>query len=141
MIYLDTSAMVKLVVAEQESVDLIDWLNERVDSNSVGTDEPAPLATSTIGRIELMRTAMRSSAAVVAAARLLLDTVDTLILTDSIAKAASTFGPPELRTLDAIHLATADAYRQSITALCAYDHRLLAAARAHDLPVASPGRS
>jgi predicted nucleic acid-binding protein len=135
VIYLDSSAMVKLVVAEPESGTLIDWLNERTDP--VGE---VALVTSTIGQIEVLRVAMRSSAAAVAAARQQLDTIDTLLLTDSIVAKASTVGPPELRTLDAIHLATADAYRESIHVFCAYDGRLLDAARARGLTVASPGR-
>lgn len=129
MIYLDTSAMVKLVVAEPESAALIDWLNEH---------DIEPLVTSVIGRIELLRAAMRVDAAGTAAARQLLASVDGLILTDEIVEQAGALAPSELRTLDAIHLATALVYRRSITALCAYDHRLLAAARVHGLPVVSP---
>lgn len=129
MIYLDTSAMVKLVVAEPESAALIDWLNEHHD---------VPLATSVIGRIELLRTAMRAGSPATAAARQLLDSFDGLILTDEIVEQAAGLTPAELRTLDAIHLATAIVYRDSLTALCAYDRRLLEAARAHNVPVVSP---
>ncbi len=48
--------------------------------------------------------------------------------------------PPALRALDAIHLATAERIGAQLGALIAYDERLLAAAEAHGLPVASPGR-
>ncbi|MGI9161743.1 MAG: type II toxin-antitoxin system VapC family toxin [Mycobacterium sp.] len=129
MIYLDTSAMVKLVVVEPESAVLIDWLNEHDDT---------PLATSVIGHIELLRAAMRAGPTVTAGARRLLDSVDGLILTDEIVEQAGALAPPELRTLDAVHLATALVYRRSITALCAYDNRLLSAARAYGLTVSSP---
>ena len=104
MIYLDTSATVKLVTAEQESPALINWLNAHPDEH---------LATSAIGHIEL-------------------------VLTDTIAAIAATIPPAELRTLDAIHLATAHAHRHSLTAFCVYDRRLLEAAESQDLPTVSP---
>jgi predicted nucleic acid-binding protein len=129
MIYVDTSAMVKLVAAEQESAALIAWLNARLDE---------PLATSTIGHIELVRAATRAGPAITAAARNLASTIDTLVLTDTIASVAGTISPTELRTLDAIHLATAHTQRQHLSAFCAYDRRLLAAAGSQGLPIVSP---
>ncbi len=130
MIYLDTSAIVKLVVAERESAPLIDWLNNHHDDRWV---------TSTIGHVELIRAAIRFSAAAAAAARRLAAMIDTLVLTDPIADLAATLAPPELRTLDAIHLATAYIHRRSLTAFCAYDQRLLSSAQALQLPVVAPG--
>lgn len=132
MIYLDTSAMVKLVVAEPESAALIGWLNTRSEQ---------PLVTSMIGRIELIRAASRLGAAASAAAHQLLASVDILILTDTIAGLAATLAPSQLRTLDAIHLATAHLHRDTLAAVCAYDRRLIAAAHDQQLPVTSPGAS
>ena len=130
MIYLDTSAMVKLVTAEQESPALINWLNAHPDEH---------LSTSAIGHIELIRAATRAgAAATAAAARTVASTIDTLVLTDTIAAIAATIPPAELRTLDAIHLATAHAHRHSLTAFCVYDRRLLEAAESQDLPTVSP---
>jgi predicted nucleic acid-binding protein len=130
VIYLDTSAMVKLVTAEQESPALINWLNAHPDEH---------LATSAIGHIELIRAATRAgAAATAAAARTVASTIDTLVLTDTIAAIAATIPPAELRTLDAIHLATAHAHRHSLTAFCVYDRRLLEAAESQDLPTVSP---
>lgn len=129
MIYIDTSAMVKLVAAEPESAVLINWLNAHLDE---------PLATSTIGHIELVRAAARTGPAATAAARNLASTIDTLVLTDAIASAAATISPTELRTLDAIHLATAHNHRQNLSAVCAYDRRLLEAAESQGLPIVSP---
>lgn len=129
MIYLDTSAAVKLVAAEQESEALIDWLNARPDEN---------LATSTVGHIELTRAAARAGPRVVALAHDVASTIDSFALTDAIALSAATIAPPELRTLDAIHLATAHIHRKTLTAFCAYDRRLLEAAESHGLPVVSP---
>ena len=129
MIYLDTSATVKLVTAEQESRALINWLNDHPDEH---------LATSAIGHIELIRAATRAGAAATAAARNIASTIDTLVLTDTIAAIAATIPPAELRTLDAIHLATAHAHRHGLTAFCVYDRRLLEAAESQDLPTVSP---
>ena len=129
MIYLDTSATVKLVTAEQESPALINWLNAHPDEH---------LATSAIGHIELIRAATRAGAAAAAAARNVSSTIDTLVLTDTIAAIAATIPPAELRTLDAIHLATAHAHRHSLTAFCVYDRRLFEAAESQDLPTVSP---
>jgi predicted nucleic acid-binding protein len=129
MIYVDTSAMVKLVAVEPESASLISWLNAHLDE---------PLATSIIGHIELARAAARTGPATTAAARTLASTIDTLVLTDSIASVAATIPPAELRTLDAIHLATAHAHRQNLSAICAHDRRLLEAAESQGLPTGSP---
>src|SRR6202162_6756823 len=129
MIYLDTSATGKLVTAEQESPALINWLNTHPDEH---------LATSAIGHIELIRAATRAGAAHTAAARNASSTIDTLVLTDTIAAIAATIPPAELRPLDAIHLATEHAHRHSLTAFCVYDRRLLEAAESQDLPTVSP---
>ena len=129
MIYLDTSATVKLVVDEEESVALIGWLNARPEQS---------LATSVIGHIELIRAAARLGPAAVARARVVASTVDALVLSDTIAAAAQGISLDTLRTLDAIHVATAQVHRAALTAFCAYDRRLLEAAASHDLPAVSP---
>jgi predicted nucleic acid-binding protein len=128
---MDSSALVKLVVAEPESPELIDWLNGHSDHT---------LATSIVGHIELGRAASRLGATAVAAARRILSSVDTLILTEAVAATAANIGPPELRTLDAIHLATAYIHRTAVSLVCAYDRRLLEAARLLQLPIAAPGQ-
>ena len=131
MIYLDTSAMVKLVAAEPESAELIEWLNVHADE---------ALATSAVGHIELVRAARRIGHTAVLAAQRISNGIDTLLLTEGIAATARTIGRAELRTLAAIHLATAAVHRDRISTFCAYDVRLLAAAEAEQLPVIAPGR-
>jgi predicted nucleic acid-binding protein len=131
VIYLDTSAMVKLVAAEPESAELIEWLNGRADE---------ALATSAIGHIELVRAARRIGHTAVLTAQRIANSIDTLLLTESIATVARTIASLDLRTLDAIHLATVAVHRDRISAFCVYDVRLLAAAEAEELPVTSPGR-
>lgn len=54
-------------------------------------------------------------------------------------RAAAALAPPELRSLDAIHLATALSVRERLDGVVAYDVRLVEAARAHGLPVLTPG--
>lgn len=161
MIYLDTSAMVKLVVREAESDQLIEWLNDLTDEDFMQTlsrgTRPTRIdcCTAQIGRIELMRAALRvgdiaqpiarglgelkpAAGAAVVAARRLLDKVDTLLMTPEIAELAEAITPAELRTLDALHLATVLANQSSVTTVCAYDRRLIAACEEHNLAVESP---
>lgn len=129
MIYLDTSALAKLIVREAETAALGGWLRQRSAQLWV---------TSIIGRVELVRVARRFAAA--NGARLLLAGLDTIPLADHVADVAQTTGSATLRTLDAIHLASALLVRDELTAFCCYDRRLLDAAEDAGLPVHAPGR-
>lgn len=60
------------------------------------------------------------------------------VTTDPILRAAGQFPARHLRSLDAIHLASAEHLEQALTAFVSYDKRLAAAARKRDLPVESP---
>lgn len=162
MIYLDTSAMVKLVVREAESDQLIEWLNDLTDEDFMQTHSRGTrptrvdCCTAQVGRIELMRAALRfgegaqpiagglgglkpaAGGDAVVSARRLLDKVDTLLMTPEIAQLAEAIVPAELRTLDALHLATVLANQSSVTTVCAYDRRLIAACEEHNIAVESP---
>lgn len=130
MIYLDTSAMVKLIVAETESNALRDWLTAHSDEN---------LVTSALGRIELMRTAARSELlGATNRARRLLDVLDIMPISDDVVTLAERVGSNALRSLDAIHLASASLIARELTAVVAYDRRLLDGCDALGLPNASP---
>lgn len=129
MIYFDTSALVKLVVREPESHALARWLDERLGEDRV---------TSVISRVELVRAAHRVSASATTHAHQLLRFLDVLYVTDAVIERAQTIGGPYLRTLDALHLASAESIRPRLTAMCGYDRRLLDAAAAAGLPTASP---
>lgn len=129
MIYFDTSALVKLVVREPESTALATWLEERQGEDRV---------TSVISRVELVRAAHRVSAAATTRAHQLLRFLDVLYLTDALIERAQTIGSLHLRTLDAMHLASAESLRPRLTAMCGYDRRLLDAAEAAGMPTASP---
>lgn len=72
-------------------------------------------------------------------ARAWLFDVALLPLDDALLAAAAALRPAGLRSLDALHLATALSVRDEIGAFLTYDERLSVAARERDLPVASPG--
>jgi predicted nucleic acid-binding protein len=129
-IYLDTSALAKLVVAEQETTALRNWLGRRADQ---------PLVTNSIGEVELQRLASRISQRALAAAVLLLARIDRMQLTPTGLATAATIPPPEVRTLDALHIASA-AELTDLSAVVTYDLRMASAATGYGLTVVSPGR-
>lgn len=132
MIYLDTSALVKLVRREQESDGLADWLDEQ---GSI------PWVSSALIEVELPRALRRSDPRLIADAPALVARVARYEIDDVVWAAAAAYPDPDLRSLDAIHLATAKAvFGNSLTAFVAYDERLLAAAADQGLAVERPGR-
>jgi predicted nucleic acid-binding protein len=131
VIYLDTSALVKLVFEEDESGPLEHWLTLQEDT----------VATSVIGKVELHRVCRRIDPAGVAGAELLLADMPVIPLAGWIVESAENIGPPTLRTLDALHLAAAYGMVEVLTAFVAYDKRLRDAAVLLGLPVVTPGAS
>ena len=129
MIYLDTSAFVKLVRGEPETPALQAFLRDR----------PAgPLVSSVLLVVETRRAVLREAPDELARADLLLTRVDQVDVTRSILEAASRLPDPALRSLDAIHLATALQLEGDLVALVTYDGRLAAAAARQKLPVVAP---
>jgi len=126
--YLDTSAFVKLVVAEPESPALrraIARWPQRV--------------SSTLLRTETIRALRRSgNTGQIPAARRLLRGVSMVRVDEPLLDRAADLEPAELRTLDAIHLASALEIGQDLGVMIAYDIRLQAAAQAYGLAVESP---
>lgn len=134
MIYLDTSALVKQVRAEAESSALADWLDARRE---------IPCISSVLAEVELPR-------AIRAVAPEGLPSVPAVLArlnrfeTDALVRAtAASYADATLRSLDAIHLATAQIASTDtpLTAFVAYDKRLAAAAKEVGLPVVAPGRA
>lgn len=129
MIYADTSALGKLVSRERETPALLRWL----------ATNPASIVTSSLAGVELTRAAQRRDPSLVRTARGLLDSLLLIPLDGRILDVASTIGTPSLRSLDALHLATALDIGESITAFITYDRPLGVAAEALGLSVIAPG--
>ena len=127
--YVDSSALVKLVFAERESAALRAFLAGR-----------RPLVTSQLAVTEVGRAARRVQPTAAARRQVIevLDRVAVLAVSRDLAEQAVSLDPPSLRTLDAIHLATALSLGADLGVFVAYDRRLLAAARAAGIAVASP---
>lgn len=130
MIYLDTSALAKLIVVEDESAALAGWLDNRPDEL---------LATSVLGRVELLRAARRRGPEAVARALSLLAELALVPVAAEVLDGAWILDPPSVRSLDAVHLASASSLGPELTALVAYDERLLTGARALGMVAVAPG--
>jgi predicted nucleic acid-binding protein len=128
MIYLDSCAIVKLVVAESESAALREFLAGRPDELPV---------TSALARVEVVRAMRNLGGAAADAAVAVLAQIDQMPLVDPLLDAAGA-GGGVLRSLDAIHLASATALEDGLTAFVTYDKRLAAAAADIGLPVHAP---
>jgi len=130
VVYCDTSALVKLIVDEPQSGDLDAWL--------AGLAEPV-LATSIIARTEVVRAVRRHGTAAVEEALRLLDEISVVDLDEDLARSAADLEPESLRSLDALHVATAQRIAPTLAALVTYDKRMIDAARAVGLTVHHPG--
>jgi predicted nucleic acid-binding protein len=124
--YVDASALVKLVVEESRSAAMLRWF---VESETV--------VTSRIGIIETSR-ASRRTAHDPERLRRVLDSMAVIECDAVIADRAAAVVPPSVRTLDAIHVATALALGGTLDAFVTYDERLAQAAREAGLPVVAP---
>ena len=129
MIYLDTSAFVKLIRAEGETPALEAFLRGR---------PRATLVSSALLVVETRRAVLHENPDQLARADLLLTRVDQVDITRAVLEAASRLPDPALRSLDAVHLATALQLHRDLEAVVTYDSRLAAAARRQELPVAAP---
>ena len=130
MIYLDSSALLKLVFEEPESAALDDWLSARSD---------LPVVSSELAKVEVVRACRRIEADALPEARALLAALDLIPLTSDVLDDAADVGETLLRSLDAIHLASALTIRDELSAFVAYDLRLGDAAAVAGLPVVRPG--
>lgn len=129
MIAFDSSALIKLVVREQETAPLRAWLAEH---------DKAAWAASSLTRVEVVRALARMQGAAVPAARRLLAGMDLVPLSPDLLEAAADLGPPSLRSLDALHLATALSLGPALDAFVVYDEGLAQAATDAGLAVVAP---
>ncbi|MPY83050.1 MAG: PIN domain-containing protein [Actinophytocola sp.] len=132
MIYLDTAALVKLVRREPESDTLADWLDRATDTD---------LVSSALCEVELPRALRRTEPELLAGVPPLLAHIARYAIDDLVRSTAASYTDQHLRTLDAIHLATAHGMfgPARITAFVTYDRQLLACAARWGLTTASPG--
>jgi len=129
VIYLDSSALVKLAVVEVNTVALTRWLAER---------EEQARATSELARVEVTRAVMRAMPTALLQAHHVVARTYKVAVTEQVLTTAASLQPQSLRSLDAIHLASALALGGRLTAFVGYDDRLNAAAQALNLPVVAP---
>jgi predicted nucleic acid-binding protein len=129
VIALDSSALVKLVLDEPESAALEAWLSGQA---------PLSVTASDLGRVEVVRAVARADSAGVPRARTLLAGVDLVPVSRDLLDVAADLGPPSLRSLDALHLATALSLGSALDAFVVYDERLAQAATQAGLPVVAP---
>lgn len=128
--YLDTSALVKLVVREEET-----------DALRAEIDQRPSLVASRLALLEARRAVARKPVEGVASTLAdVLGVMTWIDITLAILDQAADAAPPALRSLDAIHLATALSLADADVDVITYDERLADAARANGLTVVQPGR-
>jgi uncharacterized protein len=130
-LYLDSSAITKMVLAESESNALRQELAQWPD-----------VVSSALAGIETRRAIARAEdpdGSLGEEAERVLASIPMLAITEKIAEAAARAQPDTLRTLDAIHLATIMSLGDRLAAVSVYDHRLADAVRAQGLSVLAPG--
>lgn len=127
-IYLDASAFLKLVVDEDESQPLRDYL----------ASEHGRYASSALLRTEALRAGARHGPEALGAVRDALGRIDLVAIDDRILDAAGHLQPDVSRPLDAIHVATALAIGDDLDAVVTYDQRMIDAASLLGIPTATP---
>jgi hypothetical protein len=125
--YLDSSAIVKLVVEEPQSGALGRYLRRR-----------RPLMSSALARTEVLRALLMEGEPGLTRARAVLSRIDMVRLNDRVLAAAGTLLPADLRSLDAIHLATAQLLGGDLGKVVTYDERMIEAAQQLGIETTSP---
>jgi len=126
--YVDTSALVKLIVAETETTALRRWL----------TKADQVLVTSDLSRTELMRAVRRAAPDRAPRVREVLDAFTLTQLTPAVFSEAGRLDPLGLRPLDALHLASALNLDDDLEGIVTYDHRMADAATTNGIAVLAP---
>lgn len=124
--YLDSSAIVKLVVHDPESTALQKFLRSR-----------AGFVSSALARVEVVRACLASDD-VLRRAHDVIDRIELVSVSSRVLRAAALLLPPDTRSFDAIHLATAGLLGSSLGVLVTYDRRMAKAARQAGLRVTAP---
>jgi len=127
-IYLDASAFLKLVVEEDESNALRDFMGA----------EHGRYVSSALLRTEALRAGTRHGPEALGAARDALQRIDLVAIDDRILDAAGHLHPDVLRSLDAIHVATALALGDDLDVVVTYDRRMIEDSSLMGIPTATP---
>lgn len=125
--YFDASALVKLVLPESET-----------DALRRALGRWSRHVTSRIAVVEVLRAVGRRDPATEPQARRLLAHLSLLSIADRLLIAAAGVAPPELRSIDALHVASALRLAGALAAFVSYDERQLEAAEVLGIPTASP---
>ncbi len=125
--YLDSSAIVKLVVREPESDALRRFLRRR-----------RPLVSSALANVEVTRAVSGLGTRALKRSGEVLARIELIRINNDVLNDAGTLEPSGLRTLDAIHLATAAMLEGSLGQFVCYDRRLGDAAADRGWPIAAP---
>jgi uncharacterized protein len=128
LIYLDASAVITLIAGRQYEAELRQFLAGRPG---------LPMGTSTIGFVETVRT-LDSIGDFPDAMQALVQNFTEIVVTEEVRDRAAVL-PPGVRTLDAVHIASAQVIGPNLNALVSYDRRMLQVAHAVGLPTAAPG--
>ncbi|WP_433346484.1 type II toxin-antitoxin system VapC family toxin [Micromonospora sp. CA-111912] len=134
MIYLDSAAIIKLLRREAETEELVGWLNDRTGMS---------LVASVLVEVEVPRALRRSAPQALVGVPAALSRLYRVEIDATVRSMAGSYADPLLRSLDAIHLATAQLLAgdagSDFAAFVTYDRRLLGLAKGVGLPIASPG--
>ena len=125
--YIDSSALVKLAIPEPESdalrAELARWERH---------------VSSALARVEVVRACARVDAKARRIAEQVVGALDLIAVDDRVLEEAALLGPADLRSLDAIHLASALLLGDALGVAIVYDDRLMEAMRAAGVPAATP---
>ena len=125
--YVDSSAIVRLIVREAET--------DALRRHLVHRDR---LVSSALARAEVMRAVLPLDAATQQRGREVLRAVNFVRISERVLDDAGALLPPTLRTLDAIHVATAALFGETLDQVITYDERMSAAAKTNDMTVSAP---
>ncbi len=125
--YIDSSALLKLLIVEKESAALTDFIDFTIKS-------------SVITRVEVIRTLHRIAPEKIAEAQIILAGTDLIPVNPAILNVAENFTPSiTLKSLDALHVATVLFLNKSIEGVITYDRQMIKNAKELGIKVVSPG--
>lgn len=131
MIYLDATAMLRLIAQTPETPALTAYLSAHTDTRWI---------SCALTRAELLRMMAGLPTEATEHAHHVLAGIDSVGVTDRLLDAAITLIPAPARTVDALHIAAALSAGPRLRTLVTYDPELARAAAGHHITTVSPGR-